>query len=445
VFVFGDLGKGVSKAYSDMDFLIVTARERVYFCIFFLAIFKRMKWLNHRKLPCFNYLISEAFLEIPEKNIFTVKPGNAMFKKLELYFLSGTGNSFRAATWLQKIAEQNGCATELTAIGTNTAPPRCDRDSLFALFFPTHGFTAPWKVIQFAGQLPRVKKVPAVVVATRASMRFGRILTPGVSGSATFLIALILWLKGFRVHGGLSLDMPSNWQALHPGMSAESYAWITQRAEPRLAVFAGKIFSGGRSWFNFNNLYEIFWTIALSWLSLLYLLLGRFFLAKILFANSNCNLCGVCVTHCPVGAIKIVGRRRPHLYWRHSCESCMRCLAFCPRQAIEAGHSWAVILYLLISASGLTFLMNRIGFFVLAQNQNFLPTWGIFLVNFYLSLFFGYYLFNFLIQFSLVNQIFSRTTFTQFYRRSHQSNVKLSDLIDPERQKIIKPIQRIEK
>jgi len=353
-----------------------------------------------------------------------------MFKKLSIFFLSGTGNSYRAATWLGKFAEQNGAQAELEAMDhQRLAAP--DRDSLVALFFPTHGFTAPWKVIQFVARLPRVNRVPAVVVATRAAMRLGRIFTPGISGSATFLISLILWLKGFRVQGALSLDMPSNWQVLHPGMSAESYELINRRAKPRLTAFAANIFSGHRSWFNLNNLYEIFWAIALSWISLAYLLVGRFFLSKIMFANSNCNLCGLCITHCPVGAIKIVGRRRPRLFWRHTCESCMRCVAFCPRQAIEAGHSWAVILYILISASGLTFILNQLGVSGRIPLLNFLPNQMVFLCNFYLSLFVGYYGFNFLLQFPVVNQIFLRTTFTRFYRRSHQFDVKLSDLVNP--------------
>lgn len=350
-----------------------------------------------------------------------------MFKKLTVFFLSGTGNSYRAATWLEKFAEQNGGKAELKAVGQQR-PATPDRDSLVALFFPTHGFTAPWKVIQFAARLPRVTGVPAVVVATRAAMRLGRIFTPGVSGSATFLISLILWLKGFQVQGVLSLDMPSNWLTLHPGMSAESYDLINRRAEPRLTAFAKKIFRGERSWLNLNNLYEVFWAIALSWISLAYLLVGRFFLSKIMFTNSNCNLCGLCITHCPVGAIKIVGRRRPRLFWRHSCESCMRCVAFCPRLAIEAGHSWAVILYILISASGLTFLLNQMAASGQMPQLNFLSHQVVHLVNFYLSLFIGYYGFNFLIQFPIVNQFFSRTTFTRFYRRSHQSNLKISDL-----------------
>ncbi|MCP4023971.1 MAG: hypothetical protein GY729_19165 [Desulfobacteraceae bacterium] len=43
-----------------------------------------------------------------------------------------------------------------------------------------------------------------------------------------FLAALILWIKGYRVRGALSLDMPSNMTSLHWGLHPKNVESITQ-------------------------------------------------------------------------------------------------------------------------------------------------------------------------------------------------------------------------
>lgn len=70
IYISGDLSKGVAGHDSDIDFLIITAANRVWLCKFFLAVFRRIPRFNPHKLLCFNYLISESQLELEEKNIF---------------------------------------------------------------------------------------------------------------------------------------------------------------------------------------------------------------------------------------------------------------------------------------------------------------------------------------------------------------------------------------
>jgi hypothetical protein len=43
-------------------------------------------------------------------------------------------------------------------------------------------------------------------------MKFGPVFIPGISGSAPFIVALILFLKGYKVRGAMSTR-------LHPGNS----------------------------------------------------------------------------------------------------------------------------------------------------------------------------------------------------------------------------------
>ena len=51
--------------------------------------------------------------------------------------------------------------------------------------------------------------------------------------------------------------------------------------------------------------------------------------------------CGLCVENCPNGALRLWGSDPARPYWTYSCESCMRCMGYCPEQAVEAGHSLA--------------------------------------------------------------------------------------------------------
>ena len=139
--------------------------------------------------------------------------------------------------------------------------------------------------------------------------------------------------------------MPSNWFSLHPIQSRKSHEAIIERAERKADGFIEKILTNKKVWVSINNLYEIIWGTLLSVISVAYLFIGRFFLAKLFFANNNCDGCGLCARSCSVKAIKMWGQKHPKPFWKYNCESCMRCAAFCPRNAIEAGHSWGVVLY----------------------------------------------------------------------------------------------------
>jgi ferredoxin len=284
------------------------------------------------------------------------------YRKAVIYFLSGTGNSYRVSTWLEQQAAETGLQTKICSV--NNADPQQEIESssetLLGLVFPTHGFTAPWHMIKFALGLPRRKATHAFCMATRAGVRFGKVFLPGISGSATFLISLILFLKGYRVRGVTAIDMPSNWYSLHPIQRALSIERIKQRAALKVEKSLARLLKGRRMWLTWNNLYETSWGILLAYISLLYLAAGRFFLAKLFFANRNCDGCGICATNCPVGAIKMQGADHPWPFWRYNCESCMKCAAFCPKNAIESGHSWAVLLWITTSGSVAVLLQGKL-------------------------------------------------------------------------------------
>lgn len=248
------------------------------------------------------------------------------------YFYSGTGNSLRVAKWMADIAREAGVPATVSA--SSGAAPECPAgeppagggQSLVGLVLPTHGFTAPGGALRLAGSLPRVaipgERCDVVVVATRGAMRVAGIVIPGFEGGAALLCALILQLKGYRIRAAIGVDMPSNWTALHPAMSANAVAEIRLRGRTQIDFLMATVLSGARV---APSVLTALAALALLPVSVSYMLVGRRLLGKLFFASEHCTGCGRCAAHCPHNAIEMLGPAGG-LYpvWTLRCESCMR-------------------------------------------------------------------------------------------------------------------------
>ncbi len=351
------------------------------------------------------------------------------------YFLSGTGNTRRVASWMADEAVRDGVRTTLVPIDKvrpqDWQAQATGRDHLLLLAAPTHGFTTPWVMLLFALALPRGHGMSAAVVATRAGMRWGWFEPMGVAGSNPFLLALILWVKGYRVRGVLPVNMPSNWLSLHWGLHPRNIARCLSVNEPKTRHFMRRLLQGKRTWLTVSNLLEFFFAVVLSPVSALYLIIGRRWLAKLFFANSDCIGCGLCARTCPVGAIRMLGpenKRRP--YWRLHCESCMRCMAYCPQQAVEAGHSWALISWYGIGAPVAAFAVPFVLASIPGLDRLNLPL----LVSALEMLFFipllvlAYWGLHYLIAIPFFNRLFTWTTLTHWWRRYQEPTTRLTEL-----------------
>lgn len=360
------------------------------------------------------------------------------FETSLLYYLSGTGNTYRVASWIKDYFNENDIETSLKPIeDADFQGDFHDSDRrLTAVLFPTHGFMPPWSMIKFLFRMPRQKKAQVMTVATRGALWIGPIKIPGAAGFSNFFAAIVLLFKGYDVRGFFSLDMAANMNNFHPSLSPATVKKISEKTKNRIDFFLSPIMSGKRVLFTLNNLYEsilagfLFWLVPIF--PILYLIYAKTSMAKIMFANNSCVSCGMCAKICPNHAIemkKFLGKKRP--FWTYHCENCMRCMGYCKKKAVEAGHSLAIMQYFFVSipviantiswiatSTGLSFEIKNFWIMALLESLYYLP-----------ALFLSYWIFWMLIRIPVVNTIFSVTTLTHYFKRFHEPETRIKDLI----------------
>lgn len=364
------------------------------------------------------------------------------YKRIAVYYWSGTGNSLRVAKWIGEEASNNGLSGILSSIHLSNPEEELldSSETLLGIVLPAHGFTAPWPVIKFCARLPRRKHCHAIVVSTKGAT-YPEFYLPGLACSANWVILLLLFLKGFKVRGVRSLDMPVNWISLVQGLKEKHAHHFIKQSKEKSHQFMQCIFSGKTFFLSTNNMLELTVGLILLPVSLLYIIIGRLFLAKLFFANKNCNSCEICQKNCPHQAIKMKGtEKRP--YWTFKCESCMRCMNYCPKRAIEAGHSIALIFIFLTSFSlSSLYLPELIRLFPWVGIIDNELVKLILDIPIYIAAFFIIYWIIFhLMRVPFINQVFTYTTLTHWYRRYHDDKTSLANFREPE---LIRPTNEI--
>lgn len=274
------------------------------------------------------------------------------YERLTCYFLSGTGNSFRAARWLAEAAEAKGVETAVIPI--DLAEPREELQTgprqLVGIYHPAHGLMPPWSMIKFLLRLPLGRGAHAAVLATRGGIRIGPVVIPGAAGLGIWFPLLVLLLKGYRPRAGFSIDMPINLINVHWGLEPHNVEHIRAWGRRRHARFAEAVLSGRAFFHPLNVIWELIWPVALLWLVPIfpigYLLVGRITMGKIMFADTRCKGCGRCARHCPNQAIEMRGAKPKVPFWTYRCEACLRCMGYCKQRAVEASHLWLIAVIL---------------------------------------------------------------------------------------------------
>ena len=343
---------------------------------------------------------------------------------VKIHYFSGTGNAKNVANWIGEKIQPQCINLQIKNIATygsekidkkEIQPTEFDNNSLVGFCYPTHGFNAPPIILKYLWNFPRTKNHTKVfVINTRAGLKLSKIFLPGISGLAIILPAIILMLKGYRLVGYRSIDLPSNWISIHPGLKKKVVTSIFTRCKRITDGFSSKILSS-------KKVHTGFWWLPLDLLltpiAFGYYLYGRFALSKTFISTANCNSCGLCVENCPVNAITMKDGKP---FWSYKCESCMHCMNTCPSRAIETPHlftaliwwfSFSILPILLVNL--LTKINNFKGLF-------FSLSYDILFLIISISIIFGSYrIMHKLMKYTFINRIIKYTSLTSysFWRR----------------------------
>ena len=199
----------------------------------------------------------------------------AKYAHLSIYYFSGTGNAACGAKWVAARARARGVAVEIHNIeklkpGETPLP---EAGGLVGFFYPTHGFNAPPLVLDFIRRFPRSRDNRVFFVNTRAGMKLFNWVTPGLSGVAELLPALMLRFKGYRPMGWRPLDLPSNWLSLHPALRGKAVDFIFDRCRQTMDTFADNVLSGKNQ---YRGLFDLPIDLLLVPIAFLYFFIGNF-------------------------------------------------------------------------------------------------------------------------------------------------------------------------
>lgn len=267
-----------------------------------------------------------------------------MYSEIVIFYFSGTGNSKQVAKWISEFAAARSIDCKLFDISKTDVLQLepLDSNALIIIISPVHGFNFPKITLDFIAHFPKGKN-KLVLMNTRAGMKIGSFITPGLTGIAFILSSLLLKRKGYKIVGQIPFDMPSNWISIHPALNERTVKFIHQKNYDRVKKHTDIIFDGKK---DFIALRDIIQDLLIAPVSLGYYFVGRFVFAKTFYASYKCDNCDVCIKQCPVKAIEKINNRP---YWTFDCESCMKCMNSCPQRAIETAHGLLIISIFLIS------------------------------------------------------------------------------------------------
>ncbi|MCX6280369.1 MAG: EFR1 family ferrodoxin [Bacteroidetes bacterium] len=349
--------------------------------------------------------------------------------QLILYYFSGTGNARNVAAWFAEEAQSRQIPTEVVDIAgidrkhINPFPG----GALIGFVSPTHGFNYPPVSMYFIFRFPRSRGNRVFLMNTRAGLKLSKWFVPGLSGLALWLSAIVLLLKGYRIFGLRSIDLPSNWISFHPGVKEAVVESIYAHCKRVTKGFASKILDGKKVYTAFRDIIQ---DILVSPISIGYFFMGRFMLAKTFYANELCDNCELCSNNCPMHAILTVDKRP---FWSYRCESCMRCMNNCPKRAIETSHGYITGIMFLINLVILALFWKWVATFITIPEHN---AWIEILLTFirwgitFLSLVVFYRIFHYLLRIPLLRDLFYYTSLTRyrFWRRYKPSKKMISQL-----------------
>lgn len=353
-----------------------------------------------------------------------------MFEKVDIFVYSGTGNTYKTAQCIGSAAKQKGMDYDIKMIDVHAKPGeyKPEKNHLLGLMAPTIGAIQPMSFFNFVIRLPQGQGQKVFLASTGAWTKVGPLFLPGYVGFGLYLAALILLIKGYGIVGITGFGMPHNWTTLIPPYWKKLESKINREIGTSTEGFILDILSGKHV---FKRIGDLVFTILIFPLPILFILLGHLFLAKTMFSGYSCNGCGLCARNCPKNAIRMYGGKNKRPYWTYHCEQCMRCVGYCPNKAVECNTFLLIAFIVLFCAIPIDMMVlnffDTISGFSSMQGHIIIQ----YLMCYIILLLLGiviYALFYSINRIPVINRLFTRLSFTHYWRKYRQADVSIEKL-----------------
>lgn len=230
---------------------------------------------------------------------------------------SGTGNSRYVAKMIAELTNDNYFdSTVFTRKGASTS---FKEPGTYVFVSPVYVSAPPKAFLDFIRNSEFPDLVRAYFVMTCAG---------GMGGSPGYCLHAAQE-KGFVYLGTAQVIMPQNYIAFFKTYGEEKNNAIVEQARPVVEDIARHILEH----ITLPDPKMKAWEY-LSTKMILGLYYREFMKTKSFYLKDVCVGCGRCAAVCPLGNIKLAGKRPQ---WGKNCTHCMACINLCPKDAIEYG------------------------------------------------------------------------------------------------------------
>lgn len=242
-------------------------------------------------------------------------------KDIDIYFFSGTGNTYLASKKIAEIFADRGCKVALKPMEISD-PAKTDLSKTIGLGFSVACWNTYPMVRKFYENLPDDGAAEVFVFTT-----MGDASLKTAANAAHFLSK-----KGYRVIASKGFLMPNNFINVRP--DGENRLKI-RPAYSEMEKFVSDILDGSSSAQKANIFFRFCHALTKA-VTALWLWKPVQFLIRFKLDEKKCVKCRLCFEICP--AANISYKNFPS-FDGNKCQLCLRCISYCPVYAI---HKWFV-------------------------------------------------------------------------------------------------------
>lgn len=239
---------------------------------------------------------------------------------VDIYFFTGTGNTFLATSKIAKILENNNCIVNIFDIAKIDVKS-INLSHTIGIGFPIACWNTFPIVKTFINNLPIVDGTTKIFIFT----------TMGDSSlNAASNFGHVLKNKGYKIIGVHGFLMPNNFIAVQ---KETKNIKKREMAYKKIEVFVKSLIEENAKPIKTNLLFKFCFAITNFitdiWKSKLFQKIVKFKTQE-----NKCIKCGLCAKICPAKNIGLEGIYPT--FKAQNCQICMRCISYCPQKAIKS-------------------------------------------------------------------------------------------------------------